>query len=108
MNETIVAVYDNASAAEAAVSDLLAADVPQSAISRHAAEGSYSASSTTVSTRRDEGQGGFWSNLFGGSSSDHDVYDRTVQSGGTVVSVSTIPERDYEQVMTILERHNPI
>ena len=110
MSETIVAVYDTAAHAEAAVSDLLAAKVPQSAISRHAAEGSYSPASTSVSTRRTgaEETGGFWSNLFGGSSEDSSVYDRTLQSGGNVVSVSTIPEHDYEAVMTILERHNPV
>ena len=108
MNETIVAVYDTAAHAEQAVQDLLAANVPQSAISRHASEGSYSPGNTSVSTRRTEETGGFWSNLFGGSSEDHTVYDRTLESGGTVVTVSTIPEHDYEAIMTILEKHNPV
>ena len=63
---------------------------------------------TSVSTRRTEETGGFWSSLFGGSSDDHSVYDRTLESGGNVVSVSTIPEHDYESVMTILEKHNPV
>ncbi len=108
MNETIVAVYDTAAHAEQAVADLLAANVPQSAIHRHAAEGSYSPSSLAVSTRPTEETGGFWSNLFGGSSEDHGVYDRTLESGGNVVSVATIPEHDYESVMTILEKHNPV
>ena len=108
MNETIVAVYDTAAHAEQAVADLLAANVPQSAINRHAAEGSYSPSSLAVSTRPTGETGGFWSNLFGGSSEDHGVYDRTLESGGNVVSVATIPEHDYESVMTILEKHNPV
>ncbi len=108
MNETIVAVYDTAAHAEQAVADLLAANVPQSAIHRHAAEGSYSPSNTSVSERSTEATGGFWSNLFGGTSDDHTVYDRTLESGGNVVSVSTIPEHDYEAVMTILEKHNPV
>ena len=108
MNETIVAVYDTAAHAELAVQDLLAANVPQSAINRHAAEGSYSAENTPVGTRSTGETGGFWSNLFGGSSEDHTVYDRTLESGGTVVTVSTIPEHDYEAIMTILEKHNPV
>ncbi len=107
MNETIVAVFDTAAHAEQAVSDLLAANVPQSAIQRHAAEGSYSPASTAVSSRPQE-EGGFWSSLFGGSSTDHDVYDRTLESGGNVVTVSTIPEHDYEAVMAILEKHSPV
>ena len=106
--ETLVAVYDTAAYAELAVQDLLAANVPQSAINRHAAEGSYSAAPPPVGTRSTGETGGFWSNLFGGSSEDHTVYDRTVESGGTVVTVSTIPEHDYEAIMTILEKHNPV
>ena len=109
MNETIVAVYDTAAHAEQAVSDLLAANVPQSAISRHTAEGSYSPASTSVTTRRTGETGsGFWSSLFGGSSEDHTVYDNAVQSGANVVSVTSIPEHDYESVMAILEKHNPV
>ena len=108
MSETIVAVYDTAAHAELAVSDLIAAQVPQSSIHRHAAEGSYSPVNTSVSTRRTEETDGFWSSLFGGSSTDHDVYDRTLATGGNVVSVSEVPEHDYEAVMTILEKHSPI
>jgi uncharacterized protein (TIGR02271 family) len=109
-NETIVAVYDTVAHAEQAVNDLLAANVPQSAISRHAAEGVYSPASTSVTTRRpeDEAGSGFWSSLFGGSSDDHAVYDATLQSGGNVVSVATVPEHDYDAVMAILEKHNPV
>ena len=108
-NETIVAVYNTAAHAELAVSDLLAANVPQSSISRHAAEGVYSPEATSVTTRRTEDQGGgFWSSLFGGSSDDHAVYDNALQSGGNVVTVTTVPEHDFEAVMTILEKHNPV
>ncbi len=107
-NETIVAVYDTAAHAEAAVSDLLAAKVPQSAIHRHTSEGSYAAGSTTATARAPE-EKGFWSSLFGGDAGDdRAVYDRSLQSGGNAVSVSTVPEHDYEAVMAILERHNPV
>jgi uncharacterized protein (TIGR02271 family) len=108
-NETIVAVYDTAAHAELAISDLLAANVPQSSISRHAAEGVYSPEATSVTARRTEDQGGgFWSSLFGGSSDDHAVYDNALQSGGNVVTVAAVPEHDFQAVMTILEKHNPV
>ncbi len=42
-DQTIVAVYDTPAHAELAVQDLLAAKVPESAIDRHAQEGSYAA-----------------------------------------------------------------
>jgi len=107
-NETIVAVYDTAAHAEAAVNDLLAAKVPQSAIQRHTSEGSYAAGSTTATPRGTE-EKGFWSSLFGGDAGDdHAVYDRSLESGGNMVSVSTVPDHDYEAVMAILERHNPV
>jgi len=107
-NETIVAVYDTAAHAEAAVSDLLAAKVPQSAIQRHTSEGSYAAGSTTATPRGTE-EKGFWSSLFGGDAGDdHAVYDRSLESGGNMVSVATVPDHDYEAVMAILERHNPV
>ncbi len=107
--ETIVAVYDTAPHAEAAVQDLLAANVPQSAIHRHAAEGSYAGSGATPLQPPTEGQG-FWSSLFGGGGGEADqaVYDSTLSRGGNVVTVSGVPGHDFEAVMAILERHNPI
>ena len=108
MSETIVAVYDTATHAEQAVTDLLAANVPQSSIHRHAAEGSYPAGTTTPTARAPEQQG-FWSSLFGGDAgSDHAVYDRTLESGGNVVTVTAVPEHDYQAVLDILERYNPV
>ena len=106
-DQTIVAVYDTPAHAELAVQDLLAAKVPESAIHRHAQEGSYSGSSTVLTTRS-EGEPGFWSNLFGGEP-DHDttVYDRSVSEGSTAVTVK-VPEEHVDRVMDILESHKPI
>ena len=105
-DQTIVAVYDTPAHAELAVQDLLQANVPESAIHRHAQEGSYAGSSTTATTRTEEP--GFWASLFGGEP-DHDttVYDRSVSSGSTAVSVR-VPDDHVTAVMDILERHNPI
>ena len=106
-DHTIVAVYDTAASAEAAVRALEAANVPSSAISRHSQQGSLSGSTTTSAPAAGE-ERGFWSSLFG-SEPDHDtaVYDRSVAGGSTVVSVK-VPEDHHESVAAILESHNPI
>ena len=105
-DQTIVAVYDTPAHAELAVQDLLEAKVPESAIHRHAQEGSYAGSAKTATTRTEEP--GFWSSLFGGEP-DHDttVYDRSVSAGSNAVSVK-VPDDHVTAVMDILERHNPI
>ena len=106
-DETIVAVYDTAAHAEAASTALKAAGVPESAISLHAgaASASTSAMSTAAAPVREEG---FWSSLFGGEP-DHNtaVYDRSLESGSTVLSVKT-PETHITKVMEILESQHPI
>ena len=51
---------------------------------------------------------GFWSSLFGGEP-DHDesVYNRSLSSGSSVVTVK-VPSEHVQQVSAILERHSPI
>jgi uncharacterized protein (TIGR02271 family) len=104
--EIIVAVYDTEAHAAAAVRDLEAAHVPPEAISRHARTNSVSGSAIS-GTKSAEGQG-FWSSLFGGEP-DHDaaVYDRSLESGSSVVTVR-VPEEHLDEVTRILERHQPI
>ena len=103
-DETIVAVYDTAAHAEAAVAALRAANVPDNAISTHAGTGSRSATATTAAPREE----GFWASLFGGSSdADTAVYDRSMASGSTVVTVK-VPDSHAARVMDILESQNPI
>ena len=106
-DHTIVAVYDTAAHAEAAVQALEAANVPSSAISRHSQQGTTSAGALTAAPAAGE-ERGFWSSLFG-AEPDHDtaVYDRSMASGATVVSVK-VPEDHHESVAAILESHNPI
>ncbi len=60
-DETIVAVYDTAAHAEAAVASLKAAGVPDTAVSMHAGSGSMTG--TTAAPAQGTG---FWSSLFGG------------------------------------------
>ena len=102
-DETIIAVFDTAEHAEAAVRDLAAAGVPEGAISRHAHADLVAGGSTAAPREQ-----GFWSRLFGGEP-DHDtaVYDRSLESGSTVISVK-VPDEHVTAVSDILERHNPI
>ena len=113
MNEqNIVALFDTAAHAEAAVRDLKAANVPDSAITQHARSASTSSVETTGSAAPAQPQG-FWASLFGGGesepASDHyaSVYDRSVESGSTIV-MARVPEHDVDRISTILEKHNPI
>jgi uncharacterized protein (TIGR02271 family) len=104
-DETIVAVYDTPAHAELAIQDIIAAGVPGSAISRHGGTMSGTATTTTTEPVREQG---FWASLFGGEP-DHDaaVYDRSLESGSTVVTVKA-PEGHIDRVMEILESHHPI
>src|SRR6202045_591944 len=104
--EIIVAVYDTEAHAAAAVRDLEAAHVPPEAISRHV--GTESVSGSAVSGVHSAGGQGFWSSLFEGEP-DHDtaVYDRSLESGSSVVTVR-VPDEHVDGVTRILERHQPI
>jgi uncharacterized protein (TIGR02271 family) len=100
--QTIVAVYDRLTDADAAVRDLEAASVPSQAISRH--EGGTETTATAAPVREE----GFWARLFG-SEPDHDtsVYDRSIESGSSVVAVRVSSEH-VDRVSSILETHHPI
>lgn len=102
--ENIVAVYDTAAHAAAAVQALEAANVPSGAITQHAATSGAAGGSSTATGR----EPGFWGKLFGGESAqDNAVYDRSMTSGSTVVTVRA-PAEHIESVSRILELHNPI
>ncbi len=106
-NETIVAVFDTAEHAAAAVRDLESAGIPSGSISQHS--GSAGAGTTTHTTTTGEGQG-FWASLFGAEPEydrDTAVYDRSLQGGSTVVTVHG-EQAHMDQVLDILERHNPV
>lgn len=101
---TIVAVYDSAEHAGLAVRDLEAAGIPSSAITEHSSERGATSSNGAAPAH----EKGFWASLFGDE--DHyetNVYNRSMESGSTVVTVRA-PEGHLTQVMDILEQHNPI
>ena len=99
--QTIVAVYDRSTDADAAVRDL-AASVPSGAISRH--DNGSETTTQSVAPREE----GFWARLFG-SQPDHDtsVYDRSIDSGSSVVTVRVSSDQ-VDHVSAILETHNPV
>ncbi|MFC5355543.1 YsnF/AvaK domain-containing protein [Azospirillum himalayense] len=101
-DETIVAIFDTDTQADAAVRDLKAANVPADAISRHARN------APGTGTAAPAQETGFWASLFGGDP-DHDaaVYDRSVESGSTVVAVRA-PGQHTAMVTEILEMHRPV
>ena len=109
-NETIVAVFDTAANASAAVSDLEAAGVPSSAITQHAGSANSATTGMSSGATAPGQEKGFWASLFGGEPDyghDTTVYDRSLQGGSTVVTVQGSGAHTT-QVLDILERHNPI
>jgi uncharacterized protein (TIGR02271 family) len=104
--ETVVAVYETADQADAAIRDLHAAHVPAEAITRHNERitGTDKSATATASIA----PSGFWAKLFGGEP-DHDtaVYDHSIENGAIVVSVKT-PEQHVGDISEILERHHPV
>lgn len=105
--QTIVAVYDTTAQADAAVRDLENAQVPASTISRHTRDDMLPAAGAAAAGTPVR-EKGFWSSLFGGEP-DHDttVYDRSLESGSTVVAVK-MPEEHFDRISEILEKHDPI
>ena len=102
--ETIVAIFDTAAHADAAVRDLKAANLPADAISQHAGTSTSGGAKTAPAAREQ----GFWASLFGGEpDTGAEVYDRSLQGGSTVVTVK-VDERHVAQVTGILEQHGPV
>jgi uncharacterized protein (TIGR02271 family) len=101
--ETIVAVFDTTPHAEKAIADLKAAGIPAASIHSHDKLAEYPRSETHGESQ------GFWSWLFGEepASKDDVVYTRTIEGGGTVVTV-IVDGRDAARVASLLETHHPI
>ena len=104
-DEIIIGIYDTAAHADAAVSDLKTAGVPDTAISLYS--GTNMAVGTTSTIARDM-SGTQPLRLFSGETEfDSAVYDRSLESGSTVVKVRS-PNEHVTRVMEILESHNPV
>jgi uncharacterized protein (TIGR02271 family) len=116
-SETVVAVFNTADEAQNAIRALEATGVPSTAIQHYRRDENTSyadESSTGDSVTGDSVTGGarqgFWSWLLGeeGGYQDHrTVYERTYESGGTVVTV-IVPQDQVDRVVSTLEAHNPV
>lgn len=100
-HEKVVAVYDTAAHAEAAVNTLRSAGYPASDISLIKREGSVADSALSDS--------GFWQRLFGKDIGLHDahIYGQTVRQGGAVVAVRVL-DSDTANVIDLLDAHKPV
>ena len=106
--ETIVAVYDTPAHAALAVEDLKMAGIDGAAISTHAENAGMTNAGTTDGRTGPVREEGFWASLFGGEPGyDSTVYERSMTSGGTVVTVR-VPEAMAAKASAILESHSPI
>jgi uncharacterized protein (TIGR02271 family) len=105
-SETIVAVFDTAAKADAAIRDLQDAGVPSSSIKHYAKAETTTSDSASSSAGQAQG---FWAWLLGeeGTSSyDRTLYDRTIESGGTVVTV-IVDQNEADRVVSVLDAHSP-
>ena len=106
-SETIVAVFSTAGHAEAAIADLVEAGVPAASIKHYARD---ETDAGAAHAEADTGHhGGFWAWLTGQETTheQHDVYDRSIASGQTVVTVIG-DGSNIDHLYTLLERHNPV
>ena len=95
--QTIVAAFDNAAQAQAAVEGLKA--------------GGFHADDISAFDRNRVGlrEPGLWQRMFGGALAQHeaDVYSQSLQQGGMVVSVR-VPDGEVAHATGILDIHRPI
>lgn len=111
MQEHIVAVFESERPATEAAQELERAGIPSSAIRQFGSGSQKSAGGTSSG-------GGFWAWLLGeesgGSASarephpDEALYDRHVEAGRTVLSVTVADDSKIHDAIMILDAHHPI
>ena len=103
--ETLVVAFASAKEATSAIRAVRACGVPANDIRRHPAElGDTEAAKAAV-----EQDSGIWKWIFGRhiSPAESAVYEKAVQSGGTIVSVR-IMEEELDRIRGILEEFCPL
>jgi uncharacterized protein (TIGR02271 family) len=110
-SETIVAVFDTDAQARQAIAALEASGVSPEAIQHYAKDASNTIGDDREAAVEQRPQGGFWAWLTGEEQSQHaahaTLYDRSIESGGTVVTVIT-DDREAERIVSLLESHSPV
>ena len=106
-SESIVAVFSDLPQAEAAIADLVASGVPADAIKHYRRDGV--ASERPGLDTQHQHHSGFWAWLTGRETDQgtHDTYNRSIESGHTVVTVIS-DATQAGRIHEMLERHNPL
>jgi uncharacterized protein (TIGR02271 family) len=104
--ETIVAVFDTAAHADAAVRALTGAGFPSTDISTFNRERLTAGTAAAGAGAR---EAGLWHRLFGGDIRQHEaqVYGHAVESGGVVVSLR-VPDTQVAHALGVLDVHKPV
>jgi uncharacterized protein (TIGR02271 family) len=107
--ETIVAVFETNAHADEAVRALTSAGVPADAIERRAKNSQTAESGRGAQASPPSTGFFFWDIMFGAQSShqDRSLYERSVDRGQIVIAV-TVPERQADEVMSVLENCSPV
>jgi len=109
-NETIVAVFETGTRADAAVRALEAAGVPSNAIERHSRQEGRAAAGESETRSAAAPSTGFlfWDMMMGPQTSHQDRphFERSIERGETVVAV-TVSTRDADNVIGVLEEYSP-
>lgn len=107
MTQTITALFDNQTDAEAAKAKLVSAGIPQSAIRVLAGTQGTTRTSSAYDHRRDEG--GFWQELkdFFLPEEDRYSYSEGLSRGGTMLTVTT-EQAQADRVYDILEENGSV
>jgi uncharacterized protein (TIGR02271 family) len=106
MTETIVAAFDSAAAAEAAIQDLDRAKIASAMVRSYTKE---NPDYVDYRAREPEHKGGFWSWLLGEEptpTGEYGTYDTSLASGYTIVTV-TVDEIHADAVVGIIDQHGP-
>ena len=109
-SETIVAVFDTAAHAEAAIADLVAHGVPSTSIEHYAQTNQSVGATTTGADVPTTQHKGLWAWLTGEgetTAQHNDLYDQSIQSGSTVVTVIS-DGVNVDKIYSVLETHNPV
>ncbi|AOX20640.1 hypothetical protein A0U90_10430 [Kozakia baliensis] len=108
-SETIVAVFDEPTAASRAIQALESAGVPRNAIHHYERNDEISGESTGDANVETHHHTGFWAWLTGGETNHehHAFYDQTVQRGGTVVTV-VAESTQVDDIYRVLQEYGPV
>ena len=108
-SETTVAVFDTMTHAEAAIAALVEQGIPAGSIEHYAQSGQVPATGVSGSETSSQPHG-LWAWLTGekeGGTQHNALYDKTIESGGIVVTVISDSSR-VDHIHDILEAHDPV